>query len=239
MSINLELIDYMPTELLKAAIPAKTSTYQPVGHHALVDYTGKILDQAGIQIVDSHFGHAAKGDIMAGTLILNKGNKEFNMQLGLRNSYNKSQSLGYASGGSVIACTNSMFTGDVVALRKHSSSIGEEVPKMLKQQISVIDTMFSQYAEDIEVMKSVELSRNAVHEIVGEMFLDQKLITTTQINIIRRELYHSENFQMFGAGGTMSLWNLYQNSTESLKVSHASRFFKDHSDVRALMLNYA
>jgi hypothetical protein len=131
-----------------------------------------------------------------------------------------------------------MFVSDVQQLRKHTSNIGNDISAIVDQQISHIGRVFNQYAEDVEVMRSKEISRNTLNEIVGGMFMENKLITGAQLSIIRNEVSFSENFQMLGQRGSMSLWNLYNNTTEALKKSHAGRFFKDHVKAREIILDY-
>ena len=232
----IDLLSKIPSDIQLAPLPEQTSTYTPINHIGLIKYTAYHLDNAGIEVVDAKFSSAAKGNIMAGTMRVNKGNKDFSMEIGFINSYNKTRSVGYTSGGSILVCSNLMVVGDTTQLKKHSSNVAMQVEHMLDSQIRYLDNMFDVYAEDIEIMRSRQISKSLMFELIGEAFVERKIINTTQINTIRRELRESEHFKMLGPGGDMNLFNLYQNFTEALKTEHPSTYFKAHADARSLML---
>jgi len=56
-------------------------------------------------------------------------------------------------------------------------------------------------------------------------------------------MFNSENFKMYDSkdkfdGSAKSAWYMYNNLTESLKVSHPSSYFKNHEKVHQLMMTY-
>ena len=234
-----EILAEMPHQALVADVPMRTDTYQPVSHTALIEYLSKSLDAAGLEVVGAKYSADSTGNKLVGTLeIGNSKHEEFGMQLGFRNSYDRSMSVGLASGGNVFVCSNGMFQADLVSLRKHTPNMGRDMDIIMQKQIVGISDMFQQYAEDIEIMQESIITKDTMHEIVGRMFIDEKIITGAQLNIIRKEINVSENFKMLGHNGNMSLWNMYQNTTQALKKSHTTRYFSDHSVAHNLMLDY-
>ena len=236
-----EILHAMPHVLKEIEVPEATASYQPVGHLNLIDYLRKKVEQKGFAVDELKVNHAAKGNKMVGTIRLvspDHIHEDFGMTLGFRNSYDKSMSLGIGVGAQVFVCANGMFLADVQQLRKHTSNIATDIHKIVDKQISYVSKMFDDYAEDVEVLRSKEITQNTMNEIVGGMFMEQELITGAQLSIIRREVSVSDNFKMLGSGGDMSLWNLYQNTTEALKKSHVTRYFSDHAKVREVMLDY-
>ena len=233
-----QIVESMPQILREAQVPIATASYMPVRNTNLVKYLGGKLQNAGYEIDKTTFSHDREGNKMVGTMRLKSGNNDFGMTLGFRNSYDKSMSLGVGVGAEVFVCSNGMFIADVTQLRKHTVNLAKDLHVIVDQQLTYVGEMFDKYAEDVEVLRSKEITQSTMNEIVGGMFMEQKLITGAQMSIIRKEVSVSENFQMLGSGGSMSLWNLYQNTTESLKKSHVTRYFSDHAKVRELLLDY-
>jgi len=90
----------------------------------------------------------------------------------------------------------------------------------------------------MDKLKQIQISKDTMHQIIGSMFVEHKVLTTTQINIVRKEIEFSENFKMIGSGGDMTMYNMYQNLTESLKVSHPNNYVKNHVQVHELLTAY-
>lgn len=242
ISNKVEIQHAMPLVLKELPVPQATASYQPVGHLALIDYLRKKVEQKGFLVDQLTVNHAAKGNKMVGTIRLTSPSythEDFSMTLGFRNSYDKSMSLGVGVGAEVIVCANGMFLADVQQLRKHTSNVATDIHRIVDKQINYMEKMFGDYAEDVEVLKSKEITQNTMNEIVGGMFMEHELITGAQLSIIRREISISDNFKMLGSGGNMSLWNLYQNTTEALKKSHVTKYFSDHAKAREIILDYA
>ena len=234
-----QIVESMPQILRETQVPLATKSYTPVRNTNLVKFLAGKLNNAGFEIERTSFSHDREGQKMVGTFRISGGNKDFGMSLGFRNSYDKSMSLGVGVGAEVFVCSNGMFLADVTQLRKHTTNIGPDLTRIVDKQVDYIGEMFDKYAEDVEVLRSKEISRSTMNEIVGGMFMEQKIITGAQLSIIRKEVSVSENFKMLGAEGNMSLWNLYNNTTEALKKSHVTRYFTDHASVHKLMLDYA
>ena len=234
-----EVIESIPRLLVETEVPIATATYTPVKNVNLVKFLTEKVINAGFDVVGTSFSSDREGNKMVGTLKLGGGNEDFGMTLGFRNSYDKSMSIGVGVGAEVFVCSNGMFIADVTQLRKHTSKVAGDLNIIVDRQINYVDKLFTEYAEDVEVMRSKEITTNTMNEIVGGLFMEQKLITGAQLSIIRKEVSVSDNFKMLGTDGNMSLWNLYQNTTEALKKSHVTRYFSDHAKVRELMLDYA
>ena len=54
------------------------------------------------------------------------------------------------------------------------------------------------------------------------MFINDNLITSTQLNIIKKEILYSENFI------DPTLWSFYNHCTEALKVAHPAEVLQSH-----------
>ena len=236
----IDLIQAMPNELMVAELPVKTPTYQPVGHDMLVSYLGKKIEHAGFDVTGARFQHAAHGNKMVGTLDIvdpNMGHDEIGMSMVFRNSYDRSMSVGLGSSTTTFVCLNGQISAGLVSLRKHTTNIGRDIEGIIDKQILNMHSTFEQHIQDMEMLKQVQINESTMHEIVGSLFMEHKVLTTTQINIVRKEVSFSENFQML-RGGEMSMYNMYQNVTQSLKISSPTNYTNDHVKVHELLTAY-
>jgi hypothetical protein len=237
---DLGIIEKLPVQIIKAPIPMKTESYQPVPHVSFVKYITKRLDEYGFNVSTARFQADAKGGKLVGTLTLEKDTDWIKPTVVIRNSYDKSMSLGIGSGASTVwVCLNGQMSADVVSLRKHTTNIVSDMGEIVNSQLDSLEANFEKNVEALSTLKEIQISKSTMYELIGELFVEQRVLTTTQINIVRKELYESENFQMLGFGGEMSAYNLYQNFTESLKISHPANYVRDHVSVHNLMMELA
>lgn len=137
-----------------------------------------------------------------------------------------------------------MFLADVKAVRKHTSKVWRDIKSILNYQLDGIQEDFQQIENDAMDMQNSYLTAEEVRTIVWDLWTSQKVLTGQQMNILKKEMFHSENFKMYNHKDTDAInqsanaWNLYNNITESLKVSHPTKYFKDHEKVHALMMEY-
>jgi len=239
MNFN-QVISKMPNDAILARIPEKTISYAPVKHEEYVEIVMSHIDNLGYDVKDASFQVANKGKKMVGTITLETkdGINWINPSVVIRNSYDKSMSLGIGAGnGTVFVCTNGVISGDVVSLRKHTSNVYRDIEDVVQNSIQSMEDRYLDLVNDLDRTKDMELTKLHVHNIIGELFLEQKILTTAQLNIVRNELYYSENFKMLN-GGDMSMYNMYNNITEALKISHPMNYVRDHTKVHEYLTNY-
>ena len=75
---------------------------------------------------------------------------EIVVSIGFRNSYNKSISAGFCAGSRVIVCSNLMFTGDIVRIRRHTRNILTDIDVIIKEIISYGEKNATQLKNDME-----------------------------------------------------------------------------------------
>ena len=120
------------TQLRSIVAPESTNTYKTIPHHLVYE---KIMNQAKIE------GYDHLRDTLEVTHL---GNRAFlNMQfqtddptlpfsVAVRSTYDRSASLGIATGASVFICSNLMISGsDVTIMRQHRGSIMEDLDDMI------------------------------------------------------------------------------------------------------------
>jgi hypothetical protein len=226
-------------ELFQVPLPAKTDSYTPVAHYDLVNTIEKNVRSnfKDLKMVSSDYKLNSNGQQFMGMIHLqdtSNPDTELNMSLGFRNSYDKSMSVGLSCGAQVLICSNGMMIGELNLLRKHTSNVWSDVNDLVLKSLDKLTGNFQVIKQDVQQMKTHSIDRGAVNRIVGELFMDEKMITAQQMGIIREQMNFSKNFSMVESG-SMTLWNLYNNITESFKIEHPSTLLNKHLNLH----NYA
>ena len=215
-------------ELGKIPVPTKTDSYSPVPHSKVIDMTVKAIKKAGMEIKSTTYQMASDGSKAFGAYEIGTADKEMNIRLMWHNSYNKTMPLRWALGAHVIVCENGMVQGELGAFkRKHTGNVMEFFKQEVEAHVAKAGEMFQKLVEDRETMKKIALDKKAVAELVGRMYIEEALINTTQLAILKREIENpSFNYNADG-----SVWQLYNHATVALKVVHPHGHIAAHSNL--------
>ena len=82
--------------------------------------------------------------------------------------------------------------------------------------------------------KNIEVDGQAQAELLGRMFLKEDIITSTQLNIIKREIKSPTH----DYGAADSMWELYNHVTFAMKQAHPSTWMQDHINVHDFFNKY-
>jgi hypothetical protein len=127
-----------------------------------------------------------------------------------------------------------MVTGDYGSFKKkHMGEIQSFTPTAITDYIKDGGTVFRQIQEQRDTLKEVEISEQAQAELLGRLFIEQDLITSTQLNIVKRELKNPT--YNYGADGSM--WELYNHLTFAMKRSHPSDWLNDHINLHEFFMD--
>jgi len=138
-------------------------------------------------------------------------------------------------GGHVIVCRNGMVIGDMGAFkRKHTGTVLSEYQDNIRTYVNEAGEIFRKMTSDRERMKEITMSKRVTAELVGRMFLEEEIITATQLGIIKREIENpSFNYgtRIVNADGELvstTLWDDYNAVTVSLKEAHPQHNIQQH-----------
>lgn len=213
-------------------IPPKTESYIPVPNRVFIEEVETELKKRGISVQKESYTLSGKGNIMTGKMQLEMGDDDLQMTIGLMNSYDKSKKLGIGAGGNVIICDNGMFISDFQKLRKHTGDVLETMHTMIQNTLQYItDTL-----EDLQYYKAaykeIQVKPSVVHELIGEMFMQEDLLRSTQLN--RYKEYANADANPFKGD---SLWDFYNNITEVYKLENPFSYFSTHIDFQDFITN--
>ena len=208
------------------SLPEQSNTYKPVSHSELIDLTLSGISKAGFVLDTQEYASGVDGAIANGKYtIKNVADGEMQLQVGWQNSYDKSLSLKFAIGTSIFICTNGCVAGDFGSFkRKHTGDVQTIAPSTISEYIMQAGDAFITMQQQREMMKNIEITKRTAAELIGRLFLEESFITSTQLNIISREM-QSPTFDYNASG---SLWELYNHVTHSLKNSHPANWMSAH-----------
>jgi len=212
-------------DLSDIQLPDKTKTYVPVSH---VDFINNTKDIAN-RILDKHelhsenYGIARDGKQMFGTLTyrtifqtdgIEHPHADMGLSIGLRNSYDKSMSLGICSGATVFVCENLMMTGEVVVMRMHTGSIIDELKGLIFNALLKSEDKFSTIHADSQNLKKSFIDNNKAYQMMGKLY-GYGVISERQLPVMKRE-WKTPTYDSFIA---RNAWSLYNAGTEALKTT--------------------
>jgi len=120
-----------------------------------------------------------------------------------------------------------MVKGDIGSFRsKHQGDIQVVTPKILTEYICNAGETFEKMVIEKKRMQEIEVTKKTSAELLGRMFIDEGIITSTQLNIINREL----KTPTFDYGHKDSLWELYNHVTYSLRSANPTYWLQQQID---------
>ena len=147
------------------------------------------------------------------------------LEIGWQNSYNKQLTLKFALGTRIMICQNGCVSGDYGAFKKkHVGEIQSFTPNAISEYIKAAGESFRTIQFQRDQMKQVEVTKRTKAELIGRMMLEEQFITSTQLNIISRELTSPTH----DYGAPDSLWELYNYTTFAMKETHPANWMSSH-----------
>lgn len=214
-------------EIFRVPIPHKTDSYSPVAHQDVVNEVHENLDKLGLNVKDKKYRANKKGTQVIGNFDVESGDSDFDFRLAFRNSYDKSMSLAFVAGVSVMICSNGMIAGEMQFVRKHTGTILQEMRFKVGNAIKDFHDIMKKSQDHSYQMKNIQIDKTATAELCGRFFMEQDIITSSQLNTIRDELANPSynDFQ------DPTLWSLYNHTTHALKTTHPTKYLDKHKDL--------
>tara|TARA_R100000808_G_scaffold25034_1_gene60687 strand:+ start:13272 stop:14015 length:744 start_codon:yes stop_codon:yes gene_type:complete len=204
-------------------LPEKTKSYVPVSHSDFVDNVKDIASR----MMPSHelhvekYGIARDGKQMFGTLtykqVLDSSLNPINdlgLSIGIRNSYDKSMSLGICSGASVFVCENLMMSGEIVVMRTHRGRILDELKGLIFNAIANAEGKFHTLHSDSLAFKSEDCNNDMAFGMIGRLY-GRGVLRERQLPVVKKEWLNPKH----EAFSDRNAWGLYNACTEALKTT--------------------
>lgn len=230
LDLSADVQDSALFKLLNAPVPSRTESYTPIPHKNIIEHTLATLQNEGFEVKSHIYRSSIDGSVGSGEYHINYGgDSEMGLMLAWQNSYNKLVSFKYALGAHVFVCANGMVAGDLAAYRrKHTGTADYEALTHIKDYIKDAAKIFGRLIQDREMLKQQDLTLRQVSEMIGRMYLYDQIITSTQLNIIKREM--DKPTYDYGVG-PMNAWSVYNYATHAFKEDSPRNWIKRHTDL--------
>lgn len=220
--------------IMEIAVPTEYgSSYTPIPHSVFIMELQEQLDKRNMKIGSKKYLTGNNGNILTGEYgIISNIEEESQIAIGFHNSYNKQMKAGIYGGMLMLVCSNGAYShGQSMYKRKHTGNALYELREQMLNVIEEAEGSYIQLVHEKEAMKERELSRQTIASLVGDMWLNEQLINTTQMEIIRKEMLYSEAFR------EKTAWSLYNWCTESIKQAHPANYIKQHLKLHTYISN--
>lgn len=230
-----KLVDF--ADLAMISVPERTETYIPVSHQELVTR----IKEAGTK----HYNTAPfetklevnhRGQQMFGSMTFHHGSQlsgsGMNRSIGFRNSYDKTLPIGVCGGASVYVCSNLMFTGDIIKMRKHTQNVQEDLDILIQKLFDDVDRRYNEAVAVRETMSEIHFSDIDAGDYFGQLFTNQDVFNSSQMSKAVKEWFGSQVFK------ERTLWSAYNASTEALKSAHPMNALEKYTKLHTFTEEY-
>lgn len=222
-------------ELVGVTLPEESRTYKPFTHQQVIDLTLDGIAGAGFKLGRDKYRGTKSGEVAIGEYsIVDVADTEMQLQISWMNSYNKTKRLTWGIGSQVFICENGNISADFGTFKKkHQGDIQDYSPRAITEHIKRATNTFREMQKEREQMKQIEVDKLAIAHILGELFMNEDFIQSTQLNIIKEQVLNPS----FDYNADGSLWQLYNHITYSLKEIHPALYMKHHMDAHKFFVN--
>ena len=224
-------------------LPNHGKSYTVVSHKEVIENTKKLLEDSGFTIRRELYRANMNAQVAQGVYhiypsrsiddnIVNEN--ELGMMFAWTNSYDRSKSFQCAIGAYVMVCSNGMMCGDMMNFkRKHTGTAGHDIVMQLSNQIKNGEKHYTRILNDRDALKNVTLTNRQQSELLGRLFADEEIITSSQVSIIKKEMKKpSFNYDCLDDNA----WAFYNHVTHSLKVSTPKDWMQDSQSFHDFMM---
>jgi hypothetical protein len=213
-------------QILLAPLPKWEKSYTVIPHGVFLTEMRQKIEARGYSIEDRKYLVDKDCQVICGTYILGSRNTGSDLapSISFVNSYNKKRRAEIWAAAAVLICKNGMMASvqNGHYSRKHSGNALEEFRNYVELTIESLQGEFERLKTNMEEMKAAKLTKNTRAFLVGDMYLNEKMINLAQLSILNKEVSFSENFK------DDTVWSFYNNCTEALKHSHPLLYDKQH-----------
>jgi len=217
-------------ELDLIPLPEQTDSYMPVSHYGLVTKISTISQDIlkGYTLSKESFGVARNGAQMFGTLQFQNGDVRMGLTIGIRNSYDKSMTVGFCAGASVFVCDNLAFSGEITFLRKHTPKVWDEIEERCVGVCYRAGKQYQEIVYDADKLIQFPFKNNDGFAVLGNLY-GERIIGPRQF-IAAAEEWRKPRHDEFQP---RNAWSLYNAVTESLKTSPPQEVMEKHVNLHA------
>jgi hypothetical protein len=229
-------------DVISIPVPPSTDTYVAVPNSMIINMVRECLHGSNFIVDDVIYRTNGTSTQMSALYKLKTPDNELSQMLGFYNSYDKTRPFGIGGGTFVNICLNGMIAAEFKAMRKHTGNIKGELQRMIESAVNDVTPNFERASKEKKYFQNQPIEDiSVIHELVGEMFMTENLLQTTQITELRRQLSSEKNtFRMIDNASLLpnaNAWQFYNSCTEVFKSELPINFVDKHIDFHNFMKN--
>jgi len=137
--------------------------------------------------------------------------------------------VGFAVGAFVWACAN-LEISSFHALRKHTANVFEDLDKLINNTFDGLEREFNYIKQTYDTMKSIDLKPHTIGRMLGDMFFNERILTSKHLNLIQKDYMTS------GRGNPGNLYDFNMAVTASMRKDHPYLIVGRHAKTRKYLL---
>jgi hypothetical protein len=202
-------------DLLALQTPVATSTHVPIPHAGFVEALIQSLGFRNLEVIADQYAVTPDGMRMFGVLILSLEHEGVRVLIGIRNSHDRSLSLGITIGYRVFVCDNTAFHGDFQTVtKKHSKNLVLE--DVLAVAVDRMQRHFDPMLRQVDVWRERSLPDATAKLLIYQAFIEDGLdVARHLVRTVHRHYFEPEHDE-FKARTMWSLSNAFTSAFKEL-----------------------
>lgn len=185
-----------------------TRTHHPIHHREVIRVVEDALGFIGLEIVRKEYVLAAEGLQMFSVWDLDSGTPEMKWSIGLRNSLNRTISLRLTAGSRVLVCDNMAFSGEFLAVRKHTAGLtNDELGFLAFKTMRQMVPRLKAFQNWHESLRNYPLTEDAAKILLVEIIANNVIPASKfhRFNELYRNVYKGNDIYQFHEATTETL----------------------------------
>ena len=203
-------------DLVALPTPEATNTHKPIPHHELVQALIESLAYRQLDVVKDEYAISPDGMRLFGFLALNLEHAGIRLALGIRNSHDKTFSLGITVGYRVFVCDNLAFHGEFMPVtKKHTKHL--DIIDVVNNAVDKAQRHFEPMKRQIDVWREYSLPDARARSVIYDAFVAGELKAPARLAVKVHEYYFHPKLEEFQPRTMWSLSNAFTGAFKALE----------------------
>lgn len=212
------------SEVLNIKTPVATSTWDPMSHGDVIDLIHNEIPKYGLNVINWEHAMRRDGKQYFGIVSVQDTNNrgieipDGSLQIGIRNSIDKSLAASLVAGSKVFVCDNLAFSGEVALSRKHTSNIRTDIYGKISSAFNKLLELFGKQKNDIDQFRQQVISE-ADHDRLTTLVMRHKVLPPSRFEKLENQ-FKSDDPTACGGIKEPTMWRFMNGVTQVLKTDH-------------------
>jgi len=218
--------DALLAALGSVPVPERTRSWCPASYVEVATHVDKrVCHRMGGEPVSRKYGLSQKGQQVFITWTFPSSEEDMGICIGVRQSYNRTVSLGLVTGLEVYACENMAFDASSMRVtRKNTPQAWSDFVTLTESVLDEIQGDFASVRSDARMMQAVPISTDRGAELIGLALF--RGVLATQQGVTAGKVWRDPSTEAFAP---RNLWNLYNAFTAAIKHGPAGKVMDRHA----------